>query len=261
LPLLGGPRSEPAEADARLERVEERSGLRRGDLREIVFAWQGTDKGWVLVLGGIFHGAEGMAVLAQSLQAESPTFRPASDGRTVVDAASGVAVGRAPSLVLVAPLDAELRRALEPGTAYETLGLPLKGPGAIAVGQAGLRALAQLPGLEPPELIGIFGLLDEVTASLELGERMTVHVRLSAARAGDAARAARELLALMKAHGHDGPDSAGQLFSAAADRSGGMTQPDDRTAELALAWDREEADQGMGLLARAIRRAFAPGGQ
>ena len=58
LPLFGGPSGSPTEADARLSRIEVRSRLKRGDLREIVVGRGATRGDWVIVLGGIFPRAD-----------------------------------------------------------------------------------------------------------------------------------------------------------------------------------------------------------
>lgn len=251
LPLLGGPESPPEEGDARLFRIEGRSGLHRGDLRELVFAFLGgSPGGWVLALGGIFPASAGNAVLAETLRAEWPEFAPTDDGVAIVHRGLGIAVGRARDrVVLVASSEKELRAALEPTDAHERLGVPRRGPGALAVtGEALRRAEAWPAVLRRPELMAVLKRLSSVTGNLELGERLTLHLVLHAAGSSDAARAASDAVSLMRALRRDEPSPATVLLGSGADRAT-VSNPDGRTADLALTWEREEVDQGFSLLA------------
>ena len=95
VPLLGGPSRSPGDAAATVSRLEERTGIKRGDLREIAVARGATRADWVVILGGIFPRGTSTGVLAAALAAEDPAWAPSMDGSVVVHRGLGVAVGRA----------------------------------------------------------------------------------------------------------------------------------------------------------------------
>jgi len=253
VPLLGGPSSSPAEQEARVLRLEARTGIRRGDLREIVVAWGQGETTWVIILGGIFRDAAGMPVLAEALRAESPDWVATPDGVAVVHRGSGVAVGRGRDHTLfVASSEEELRRSLAPGTAYDALGLAPTGAGAAALSEAGVRSLTALPwaaALDGPQV-------SRVTGALELGERMTVRVVMTGSEAGAASGAAARLLTLMR-NGRQFGAPVAELLRNLSDRTT-VTYPDGRSADVAVIWEREEVDEAASMVARAVGQGFGP---
>src|SRR5204862_6467413 len=124
LPLFGGPGDSPTLADARLSRIEARSRLRRGDLREIVVGRGATRSEWVVVLGGIFPRGADSDRLVTALSDE-PGWTAAGDGSRAEHGPTGTAVARATDgAVVIASSRDVLAAALSPTGVFETLGLP-----------------------------------------------------------------------------------------------------------------------------------------
>jgi hypothetical protein len=271
LPLFGGPSRPLEEGDARLARIEARSGLRRGDLREIVFARGRSREDWVFVFGGIFPRGMEVRELAAALGAEDPAWGLSSGGRTVVHGIRGTTVGRGmDGSVLLASSAQVAESAVTPTSTYEALALPRTGPGAFALGRDALRELSQFPAIaaagDLPELLGA---LVGATARLTLGERLTLTLAAVDSGGGQGARTIEGILALARGLPSSDASPAGRLFRAGVDRSP-QAQPAPRPssasapgatreASLDLIWEREEVGQAFSLVSEAIQSGFRQG--
>ncbi len=254
LPLLGGPGRPAPEGDARIARIEERTGLRRGDLREILVA-RGADRSeWVVVLGGIFPRGPDGGVLEAALRAESPAWTPASDGVAVVHEGFGVAVGRATDgAVLIASSERVLRASRAPSATYQALGLAPIGPGSLALSQEGIRELAVWPTvLATGDLPGLLGGIEQMKGVLSLGDRTSLAMLLVDSGAGEALRAIQVSLDAAKALDRSESGPAAALLRAGAERAT-SSAPSRRTAEVVLVWETEEVSRAFALLAEAIQ--------
>jgi hypothetical protein len=259
LPLLGGSRLAPPDGDARVAQLEALTGIRRGDLREIVVARGASRADWVIVLTGLFPRDVAAPLLGASLASNGESWTLTADARAVVSA-TGIAVGRtADGAVLVASSEAELRAARDDTRAARELGLEPTGPGGFALGRAGLTELARWPSvLAEGELPRDLQDLERLTGTVTLGDRVGLTVTAVDSGNGAALRAAQRSLEMLRAFGHGEPSPAAVVARGAADRAsiipiGSGSMGGDRAAALELAWEREEVDRAFGLLAETIR--------
>jgi hypothetical protein len=254
IPLLGGPARTPAAAEATLGRLEERTGLKRADLREIVVARGAVPSDWAIILGGIFPKTTSGGVLAAALAAEDPAWAPSTDGLAVVHRALGVAVGRASdgSVVLASSVQA-LLDAREPSNGYGRIGLPVVGPASLAISPDGVRELGEWPWILANErLASALSGVDAIHCDLSLAERINMTVRLSDKGRDSGAAAIRETLAIMRGFDRTSPDSAAMLARAGAERAV-VAPPARGSAAVTLTWERAEVDQAFSLFADAIQ--------
>jgi hypothetical protein len=249
LPLFGGPGDSPTEADARLARIEVRSRLKRGDLREIVVARGKAPGDWVVVLGGIFPKSD---LLVTALSDEH-AWAPSANGHRAVHRGTGVAVARADDgAVVIASSSELLASALPSSDAFERLGLVATGVGGFALSREALVELARWPQiLAAGELPAHLGQIDSVTGQFTPGDRIRVVVRFQGGPEGEAERAADGALELMKAMSQMCNDRGNQLLRGAVDRA--VIRKGTSGVELALEWERSEVDYALSALAEAIR--------
>ena len=254
VPLLGGPSRSAPEAAATLSRLEERTGLKRGDLREIVAARGAKRPEWAVILGGIFPRGTSPAVLAAALAAEDPAWAPSLDGTVVVHRGTGVAVTRAADgAVIIAAQYAIAVAAREPGNAYALLGLPETGAGAVAMREAGVRELGAWPGLLADQTLArSFAGVGAFRADVGLGERPSVTVTLADVEPGSASATVHRAVELAKALDPSEATPGSLLLRAGAQRSS-FAPPTSGSASVKLVWDRSEVDQAFQLLADAIQ--------
>lgn len=257
LPLLGSPGGPRAEGDARVSRLEERTGLKRSDLREILVARGATSGDWVVVLGGIFPRS-GLALIAEALRSEDAAWEPSADGRVVVHRTQQLAVARAgDGAVLLGSSEPFVRAAIEPSGVDEALGLSRTGPGGFAIGSAGLHELSVWPRtLAEGELPALLGMLTRATGELSLGERVGLSLSLTDEGGGEAERLVDWGLEAARAIPADGSSRAEGLLRVAADRAHRAPRAG-QTAQVELSWDREEVDQAFSLVAAAVRSRWA----
>jgi len=251
LPLFGGPSSPPAQADARLSRIELRSRFKRSDLREIVVGRGDSRADWVIVLAGLFPRDLGSETLAAALSDE-PGWTRTDEGR-VAEHGSGLTVGRAQDgAIVIASSRSLFASALRPSDTAERLGLSSSGAGGFALSS---RAIAELstwpPVLVAGRLPGDLGRLDSITAVFVPGERITVVTTFHASDTGAAEQSAKGALELMRARGRASESRAAELLRAGLDRA--AIRHADRGAELSVEWEREEVDYALASLADAIR--------
>jgi hypothetical protein len=253
LPLFGGPGGSPTEADARLSRIEVRSRLRRGDLREIVIGRGATRRDWVIVLGGIFPRGSDSDRLVTALSDE-PGWTSADEGRRAEHRATGIAVSRAKDgAVVIGSSPALLVAALTPSATFETLGLEPRGAGGFALSPAALSELATWPAvLVAGELSGDLARLDSVTGTFTPGDRVRL-VTVFRAKEGQAAKqAAAGLLELMRAHSRSDVGSReNELYRGVVDRA--AIRDLALGVELSCELERPEVDYGLAALADAVR--------
>jgi hypothetical protein len=254
IPLLGGPARAPAEAEATLGRFEERTGLKRADLREIVVARGPVRSDWAIIFGGIFPRAISGGVLAAALAAEDPAWVPSPDGRAVIHRGLGVAVGRASDgTVVLASSVQTLLDARDPSDAYVRIGLAPVGAGMLAIGADGVRELGEWPAVLANErLAGALSGVDGIHCDIALSDRTSVAVRLSDKGRNSGAVAIRETLAIMKGFDRASADTVEVLARAGAERAV-VAPPAPGTAAVTLAWERPEVDQAFALFADAIQ--------
>lgn len=253
LPLLGGPGRLPAQGDSRLAHVETITGIRRGDLREIVLSRGAARTDWVIVLAGLFPRDVGANLLGAALSGSGEAWSLSSDGRAVVGP-GGVAVGRAEDgAVLVASSEAEFRAARPQTSTFVELGLEARGPGSFAFGADVLGELRRTPWiLAEGDLPAMLERLTRVRGVVTLGDR--VGLNLISEGTGSEAIARREL-EMLRAFGHSGVTPPAVLARGAADRAR-VTAVGAGSASLELAWEREEVDRAFALLAETIRARF-----
>lgn len=257
IPLLGGPGRAPAEATATLARLEERTQIKRADLREIVVA-RGADRSeWTVVLGGIFPRGTSPAVLAAALAAEDPAWTPSLDGTVVVHRGTGVAVTRPPdgTVVIASSLAVATaaRVARDPKAIDAELGLPQTGPGALAMHKPGIDELSAWPGLLADQaLSSSLGGIRALRADIGLDERPSVTVTLTEDVPGAAALTLQRGLAAARALDPSEASPGALLLRAGAQRSA-VVPPAHGTASATLVWERAEVDQAFQLAADAIQ--------
>jgi hypothetical protein len=257
IPLLGGPGRSPPDAAATLARLEERTQLKRADLREIVVA-RGADRSeWTVVLGGIFPRGTSPAVLASALAAEDPAWAPSLDATVVVHRGTGVAVTRATDgAVIIASSLAGATAAVparDSKAIYGELGLPPTGPGALAMREPGLEELARWPGLLADQTLsrGLSG-IRSLRTDIGLDERPSVTVTLTEGEPGAATITLQRGLELAKALDPSEASPGALLLRAGAQRSK-VAPPAHGTAAATLVWERPEVDQAFELVAEAIQ--------
>jgi hypothetical protein len=257
LPLLGGPAASAPDGDAALTRIETRTGLHRGDLRECVVAMGApTTNDWVVVFGGIFPNGVGNGPLAEALHAEDAAWQPTGDGAVIVNTVAGVAVGRATDgAVVIGSSEAVVRSALPSNEAAFALGVLPRGPGSFGANQAGLARVATWPVAQGQDFPELLRGLTSAAGSLVLDERMELTVVLADSGDGKAARLSKEALAFAESEGRSGAPGTAALFKAVAGRTV-ISAPDARTSKVELTWEREEVDQAFSMVAQAIRGTF-----
>jgi hypothetical protein len=254
IPLLGGPGRAAADAMATLGRVEERTGLKRGDLRELVVARGETRADWVIVLGGIFPHGTSPGVLAAALAAEDPAWVPSMDGTVVVHSGLRVAVGRAADgAVLVASSQALLVAAREQSTTYEQLDLAPVGAGGVAMRKAGVQELRSWPSLLADEgLSGSFSGVAAVRGKVILTDRTAVTLTLTDQEPGASTATIQKALAIAKGFDRSTATPGELLMREGAERAVSAA-PAAGSATVTLTWERAEVDQAFELLAEAIQ--------
>jgi hypothetical protein len=252
LPLLGGPGSSPTEADARLSRIEVRSRLKRGDLREIVIGRGAARGDWVVVLGGIFPRGSGSDRLVTAL-ADEPGWTPATGGRHAEHRTTGIAVARAPDgAVVIASSKAVIAASLPTTGTFEALGLPAGGAGGFALSHAALTELAQWPPvLVSGNLPADIGRVDTVTGRFTPGERIRLVATFRGADGGAARRAAEGSLELLRARSRAGETRENVPLRGGVDRA--AIRDGSAGVELSSELERPEVDYALAALADAIR--------
>lgn len=240
----------------RLDRLKHHAGIEIGvDLREAVVARRGPGQ-WLVLLGGLFREQGVLAGVAATAREEGVSCVLAPDQRVL--GCPGFWLGRAADGVFIAAASEEsVRRALTPSDVYVRLGLPLDGPGGLAVGPEPFRALREEPG--PAGLLGELGTVTNLRGNFELGQRVTVHARATLVKAAPGATAA-DANRLVAALGRLGsvlgfPELAGSLEASSLGRG-----------ELGLTgrWERAEVDRAAArvalLIASGLRgsRAVSP---
>ncbi len=252
LPLLGDPTARASDGDEHLRRVEAASGVRRGDLREVVFFRGSSPADWGVVLAGLFPGEGAGASLVQTLGAE-PGWTVRDGGRFAVYR-SGVAVGRATDgAVVVASNTDVLRAALVPSGAGEELGIASAGPGSMALSQKAIAELTRTaPVLSEGDLPALLGAVDRVTGTLVPGEQMGVTLTFSGRDPGAVRRAAEALFESARRWVAT-PGSATSAFLRPALGRGHLEAPPGGEVHLVLVSDPEELDRALASLADSIR--------
>lgn len=248
LPLLGGPSRPAAEGDARVLAFEQRSGIGRVDLREIVVFRGPAPKDWAVVLGGIFHRSRSPVALAMALAAVDARWKLGQDGLarygdtgvTAADASDGVIiVGSTPEVVSAALSPAELGLSLPAGAGgFEVT--------RAALGEAGDAS-------EPwAGLLASLSHVDSVRGQIELKERVTLAVKPVSADATTARAAAMQGFDILRGFSRADVSLFVRFFREGADRghfsSGGPDGP-----SVLLVWEREELDRAFEAAADWIR--------
>lgn len=251
LPLFGGPGSSPSEADMRLSRMEVRSRLKRGDLREIVIGRGATRGDWVIVLGGIFPSTDSDRLV--NALSDEPGWASVDEGRRAEHKTTGVAVSRATDgAVIIASSSGVLAGALPPSATYDALGMPPSGAGGFALSHAALAELAKWPQvLVEGDLPFDLEQLESVTGRFMPGERIRLEATFRAAPGRPAKRAAEGILALFRARSRAGEPRENALLRGAVDRAAIRDTPSG--AELSSELERPEVDYALAALADAIR--------
>lgn len=252
LPLLGSPRETASRGDARLARIEERTGLRRGDLREVVLATFPDSPDWVLVLGGIFPRGPNARSIAVAFASEGAAWDLSSDGRVAMGP-GGVAVTRASDGAVIV---ASSEGALEAAVPSHDPVLPLErtGPGGFAFDSRGVadleRRLADAPGLSP-----LLSHTTEIRGQLSLSDRVAVTVTTEVSQGPSGTRLMNDALLWLRAFAKtEGSPGAG-LIRAGLERSS-VSSAGARSPQVTMAWEREEVDRAFALAADAIRDAY-----
>lgn len=252
---LAGYSSDPSVSPLdRVRRIEDATGLKRRDLREIVVARGPSWRDWVVVLGGVFPAGDPTQALAQALQAEGASgWEVAPQGDSLVHGPTGVAIGRASDGAVIVAASAERLALARPVQSPPPgLDLPVDAAGGVAIRGALLTDLADsvawVPGL------GALRHLDRVTARLELGDPVEVLVT-AVPDAGTTAEQARDsvehmLTALrMLARLGTGPDYGGER--SVLERA--TVAASDGVARIRVTWERSEIDRAARSLAEAVR--------
>jgi hypothetical protein len=254
IPLFGGPGRSRADAEATIARLEERTGLKRSDLRELVVARGRNREDWVVVLGGIFPRGTSGAVLAAALAAEDPSWVATPDGVAVVHRELGVTVARADDgTVLVASSAPVLAAARRPSDTYTRLGLPPTGPGGFAFGRAGVEELgAWPPVLGAGDLPALLNGVEAVRANVTLLDRTALEVTVFDRTSGGGAATIKKTLEIARSFspGESGP--AALFLRAGAERARGVSSVSGG-ASATLIWERSEVDAAFALLAEAVQ--------
>lgn len=250
LPLFGGPGDSPTQADARLARIEARSRLKRGDLREIVVARGATRSDWAVVLGGIFPRGSDRLVTALC---DEPGWIASADRSRAEHGPTGTAVGRAEDgAVVIASSRDVLAAAVTPTDTFEVLGLSLQGAGGLALSRAGLGELARWGAvLAAGDLPVILSELDGVAGVLSPGERILLTTTFRASNRDVAEKAARGLVEVLRARSGAGESRESSLLKATLDRY--SIRNDASGTLLLLEWERPEVDYALAALADTIR--------
>lgn len=251
LPLFGGPGSSPSEADTRLSRMEVRSRLKRGDLREIVVGRGAARGDWVVVLGGIFPPTDSDRLV--TALSDEPGWAAVDDGRRAEHGATGVAVSRATDgAVVIASSSGVLAASLPSSATYETLGLPPSGAGGFALSHAALAELAKWPHvLVAGDLPYDLEQLDSVTGRFTPGDRIRLGATFGAGQGRPTKRAAEGVLELLRARSGAGDARENVLLRGAVDRAAIRDTPSG--AELSSEFERPEVDYALAALADVIR--------
>jgi hypothetical protein len=254
LPLLGSATAPASQGDARLQRIEDRTGLRRGDLREIVVAIFPGEDDWVVALGGIFPSSPGAPSLALALASEGQDWALSSDTR-VTTGPGGVAAGRAADgAVLVASSEAMLRKALPADGPPSDLHLARVGPGGFAFNSRGLAELAGVTA-GANDADAVRARATEVTGVVDLGERLTATTSVVFPSGTSAVPLMNAALEWLRVYGRtEGTPGAG-LIRVGVERST-VEAVGPTTARVQLVWEREEVDRAFALAAEAIRDKF-----
>jgi hypothetical protein len=252
LPLFGGPGESPTQADARLARIEARSRLSRGDLREIVFGRGEAQSDWVVVLGGIFPGESGPPRLVQALTDETG-WTASPDGRRAEHGPTGTAVARASDgAVVIASSPRVLSSALPAAGEFEALGLPPTGAGGFALSRAALSELVRWPWvLASGDLPAALSELAGVSGQFSPGDRIRLAVTFRSSDGKAAERSASGIVELLRARGRLVESRSSSLLRAALDRA--SVRREGSTAVLSLEWERPEVDYALATLADTIR--------
>jgi hypothetical protein len=251
LPLFGGPGSSPSEADARLSRMEVRSRLKRGDLREIVVGRGVAPGDWVVVLGGIFPPTDSDRLV--TALSDEPGWASVDEGRRAEHRTTGVTVSRATDgAVVIASSSGVLAASLPPSAAYEKVGLPPSGAGGFALSHAALAELAKWPHvLAAGDLPFDLEQLDSVTGQFTPGERIGLVATFRAGPGRPAKRAAEGALELLRTRSRAGAVRENVLLRGAVDRAAIRDTPSG--AELSSGLERPEVDYALASVADAIR--------
>ena len=257
IPLLGGPGRPAAEAVATLARLEERTQIKRADLREIVVARGAERSEWTVVLGGIFPRGTSPAVLAAALAAEDRAWAPSLDGTVVVHRGTGVAVTRpADGTVIIASslaVATSARAARDPKAVDDEVGLPQTGAGSLAMRKPGLAELEEWPGLLADQALShALSGVRSLRADIDLTERPSVTVTLADESPGAAASSVKRGLDAAKALDPSEASPGALLLRAGAQRST-VAPPVHGFASATLVWERTEVDQAFQLVADAVQ--------
>lgn len=254
LPLLGGPGAPPAEADARLRRIEHRVGFGRADLRELMLAIGPGTRDWVVVLGGISSGRLTMSELLAALASEGQVWKLAENARVLTHADTGVAVTVADDrAIVVASTPERALAALAP--ASHELELPSGPFGFVITGEAGRHAPA-VPDVPAADLPGWLGRARSTAGSLEIGERVALTVDLTGADDAGSRDLARQGLNILRSFRRSDPSALLRFGRAGIDR-GRLSTGVTGAGRIVLVWEKEELDAAFQAAAEALRRVFA----
>ena len=257
LPILGAPLATPSQGDARLARVEDRTGLRRGDLRELVFAAFADRADWVIVLGGIFPRAPSAQTIALAFASEGAAWDLSSDGR-VATGPGGVAVTRASDgAVIVGSSEGALEAALP--SREPVLAVVRTGAGGFAFDSRGVMDLQPIVAAAP----GVAALLahtTELRGQVSLTDRVAVTVTADVATGSNGTQLMNEALTWLRTYAKTEATPGAGLIRTGAERSV-VSAAGAHGAQVTMAWEREEVDRAFALAAAAIRDALgaAPG--
>jgi hypothetical protein len=260
LPILGAPRASSSQGDARLARIEDRTGLHRGDLREVVVASFADSSDWVIVLGGIFPRGPSAQTIALAFASEGAAWDLSSDGRVAMGP-EGVAVTRASDgAVIIGSSEGTMEAALP--SRDPILPVTRTGPGGFAFDTRGVadlqRRLSDAPGVAT-----LLSHTTELRGTVSLSESVAVTVTADVAAGSNGTQLLGEALAWLRTYAKTEASPGAGLIRAGVERSvvspaGGAGA---QGAQVTMAWEREEVDRGFALASAAIRDALggAPG--
>lgn len=240
---------------ASIEAFEARTGIKRADLREIVFGRGPAPADWVLVLGGLFPDAV-LASLGDFLMVgDGSSWKRGPGGRLLH--ASGIAIGQADDgCLIVAASEGRLALAVPSQRTYARMGLGLDGPGGFTLNPVAMKQLTRALDRTTPAGLTALGEVERAGGRLEVGTDAEWRLTLVpvAGRSAESLRGGIEqaLRALQRTSaGTPGLDFAGERAMLPRAR---VTATEEGTVRISLAWKRGEMDRAAESVARELER-------
>jgi hypothetical protein len=205
---------------------------------------------WVIVLGGIFPRSPNAQTIALAFASEGAAWDLSPDGRVAIGP-EGVAVTRASDgAEIIGSSDGALEAAVP--SREPVLPVARTGAGGFAFDSRGVMDLQRHLSVAP----GLAELLSHTTelrgeVSL-LGESVAVTVRADVAAGSNGTQLMNDALDWLRAYAKTEASPGAGLIRAGVTRSV-VSAAGAQGAQVAMEWDREEADRGFALVADAIR--------